>query len=51
MDELVEDVGHGERVVEEDEALAHAHVIGSRQLSVHVDEAAEDDVAELAVLE
>lgn len=51
VDQLVEDVGHGQRVVEEDEALAHRHVVGRLQTAVELHQAAQHYVTELPVLQ
>ena len=51
MGERFEDLGHGERVVEEDEALAHLNVVRLFQTPVQFNETAEEFAPVVAILD
>lgn len=51
MNELVHDFVSAERVVGQDLAPTHAHVIQSGELSVQVNQVVDDNAAELTVLQ
>lgn len=49
--QAVQDLRHGQRILEEDQALHHVHVVGHGQASVQADQAAQHSVAESAILD